>query len=249
MSHSLVERIRRTPALFHAAKTAQSLLVAARRAAWRAGRGRVIARYFSRTEAGARGLTLGAGHHPPAGWLATDLDPRVAPGVIHLDATARFPFPDASFDRIHSEHMIEHVPLAGGRALLAECRRVLCPGGRLRLATPDFTRLAGLVAAPELAPEAEAYVRWIAASFGGLAVEPRPVDVLNFAVRAWGHVFLYDEATLRDELARAGFAAVRRQAMNESDDPALCGLETHAQTVGGEAFVAWETMVLEATRD
>jgi hypothetical protein len=36
--------------------------------------------------------------------------------------------------------------------------------------------------------------------------------------------------------------------MNESDDPALCGLETHARTVGGEPHVAWETMVLEAVR-
>ncbi|MBC8116916.1 MAG: hypothetical protein H7062_21175, partial [Candidatus Saccharimonas sp.] len=73
-------------------------------------------------------------------------------------------------------------------------------------------------------------------------------DVLNHGMRAWGHVFLYDERTLRDELSRAGFGTVTRQAMNESDDPALRGLETHAQTVGGEPHVAWETMILEATK-
>ena len=249
MNLALIEWIRQTPALFYAAKTAQALVVAGQRVAWRAGRGAVIARYLAGAAPGSRGLTLGAGHHPPTGWLASDLDPRMAPGVIHLDATARFPFSDATFDRIHSEHMIEHVPLAGGRTMLAECRRVLRPGGRLRIATPDLARLAGLVAQPTLSPEAEAYVRWIAASFAAGGLDPRPVDVLNHAVRAWGHVFLYDEATLREELARAGLGEVRRQPMNESDDPALRGLETHARTVGGEAFVAWETMVLEATRD
>lgn len=248
MNPVLVARLRRTPALFHAAKTVQALVLATRRAAWRAGRGARIARYLAATPPGARGLTIGAGHHPPAGWLATDLDPRVAPGVIHVDATAPLPFPDAAFDRIHSEHMIEHVPLDAGRALLAECRRVLAPGGRLRIATPDFARLAGLVAGPDPSPEAAAYVRWIAATFVEAGLEPRPVDVLNHGVRAWGHVFLYDESTLREELARAGFRDVVRRALNESDDPALRGLETHARTVGGEAHVAWETMVLEGIR-
>lgn len=248
MDPALRDRIRRTPALFHAAKTAQALLVALRRVGWRAARRGVVARYLAATPPGARGLTLGAGHHPPAGWLASDLDPRLVPGGIFLDATARFPFADATFDRIHSEHMIEHVPLEGGRALLGECHRVLRPGGRLRLATPDLARLAGLVTHPALAPDADAYVRWIAATFTETRLEPRPVDVLNHALRAWGHVFLYDETTLRDELARAGFAAVTRHGLNESDDPALRGLETHAQTVGGEPHVAWETMVLEAVR-
>ena len=246
MNDALRARLRRTPLLFHAAKTAQAAIVGARRAAWTARRRGVIGRYLAAP--GPHGLTLGAGHHPPAGWLATDLDPRVAPGVIFLDATRRFPFPDASFDRIHSEHMIEHVPLAAGRAMLAEAHRVLRPGGRLRLATPDLARLAALVATPGADPAGAPYVAWIAATFRDEAIEPRPADVLNHAMRAWGHVFLYDEPTLRAELARAGFTDVTRQAMNQSDDPALRGLETHAETVGGAGHVAWETMVLEGVR-
>ncbi len=248
MSDDLRARLRRTPLLFHAAKTVQAALLATRRATWCATRGAAIARYLTATAPGARGLTLGAGHHPPAGWLATDLDPRVAPGVLFLDATRPFPFPDASFDRIHSEHMIEHVPLSGGRAMLAEAHRVLRPGGRLRLATPDLARLAGLVATPGADAAGAAYVRWIAATFPADGVEPRAVDVLNHAMRAWGHVFLYDETTLRAELARAGFTEVTRHSLNESADPTLRGLETHAQTVGGVEHVTWETMVLEAVR-
>lgn len=173
----------------------------------------MIARYLAGPD--PHGLALGCGHHPPAGWLATDLDPTVATGVMHLDVTASFPFPDASFDRIHSEHLVEHIPLVAADA------------------------------GPS--PEGAAYVAWVARTFAYARLEARPADVLNHGMRAWGHVFLYDERTLRDELARAGFgAAVRRCAMNESDDPALRGLETHAQRVGGEPHVAWETMVLEA---
>ena len=169
--------------------------------------------------------------------------------MIFLDVTEPFPFPDGSFDRIHSEHLIEHVSLAGGRAMLAECHRVLRRGGQLRIATPDLARLASLVASLSgPSPEGADYVAWIARTFTDERLEARPADVLNHGMRAWGHVFLYDEKSLRDELARAGFDAISRHAMNESDDPVLRGLETHAKTVGGEPHVAWETMVLEATR-
>jgi predicted SAM-dependent methyltransferase len=247
MSDDLRTRLRRAPALFHAAKSAQALVLAARRAGWRVARGRIIARYLDGP--GPHGLTLGGGHHPPAGWLSSDLDPGVAPGVIFLDVTEPFPFPDASLDRVHSEHLIEHVPLAGGRSMLAECLRILKRGGRLRIATPDLARLASLVASLDgPSPEGADYVAWIARTFRDARLEPRPADVLNHGMHAWGHVFLYDERTLRDELVRAGFAEVRRHTVNESDDPHLRGLETHAQTVGGEPHVAWETMVLEAVR-
>src|SRR5688572_11847361 len=247
MSDDLKARLKRTPALFHAAKSAQAVLLATRRAAWRAARGPLITRYLHGP--GPYGLALGSGHHPPAGWLATDLDPGVARGVIFLDVTEPFPFPEASFDRIHSEHLIEHVTLAGGRSMLAECWRVLRRGGRLRIATPDLGRLASLVASLSgPSPEGADYVAWIARTFSDAALEPRAADVLNHGMRAWGHVFLYDEKTLRDELARAGFGTITRHPMNESGDPALRGLETHAQTVGGEPHVAWETMVLEAER-
>lgn len=47
---------------------------------------------------------------------------------------ARFPFPDASFDGILCNQVLEHV--FEPQAFLAECRRVLRPGGRMLLSVP-----------------------------------------------------------------------------------------------------------------
>jgi SAM-dependent methyltransferase len=57
-----------------------------------------------------------------------------------IDPDAPLPFADGSFDTVLSFQVIEHVPDAA--RYLSEIRRVLVPGGRLVLATPDrSTRL------------------------------------------------------------------------------------------------------------
>jgi len=48
------------------------------------------------------------------------------------------PFPDASFRCVLCSQVIEHVPIDS--PILAELRRVLEPGGRLVLGTPDYDR-------------------------------------------------------------------------------------------------------------
>jgi ubiquinone/menaquinone biosynthesis C-methylase UbiE len=44
---------------------------------------------------------------------------------------ARLPWPDASFDRVLSGDVIEHLDAVDGQAMLREAHRVLRPGGRL----------------------------------------------------------------------------------------------------------------------
>lgn len=203
---------------------------------------RLIRAHFS--AASVRKLHVGCGGHPLAGWLNSDLDPRRW-STLRLDAARRFPLDDACLDYVYSEHLIEHLTLPQGRRFLAECRRVLKPGGRIRTATPDLAFLLDLLRPDKSALQQE-YVRWAAATFlPGVEGADAPAVVNNF-FRDWGHRFIYDEPTLRCELAAAGFAGVVRRELNASDDPNLRGLENESRMPAG--FLALETMVLEAER-
>ncbi|MCU0561212.1 MAG: class I SAM-dependent methyltransferase [Desulfobacterales bacterium] len=52
------------------------------------------------------------------------------------DVSTGLPFPDVSFDVVHTSELIEHLP--DTRAFLQECLRVLRPDGRLVLSTPNL---------------------------------------------------------------------------------------------------------------
>lgn len=244
---------RRSPSLTYAAKSAMASAQAWRRLWWRAQRPSAVREYLRGGR--ARKLQLGCGDLPLSGWLNTDLDPRIARAagseidVVYLDIGKPFPLADATFDYVYAEHVIEHVAFDVGGRMLAESRRVLRSGGTLRLATPDLEELVRLYTdRAEPTREQAAYAAWIAESFLGDPLRSRPSFVLNNAFRAWGHMFLYDEETLRTALRDAGFEDVRRVAFGVSDDPELQGLERHGSTVGSVEMNVFETMVLEASR-
>jgi len=80
------------------------------------------------------------------------------------------------------------------------------------------------------------------------AVNAQPGFVINQFMRAWGHSFIYDNATLPDLLTAAGFVNVTEREPGESDDPNLRGLEHHQENFPDPAFNDIETMVFEASK-
>jgi predicted SAM-dependent methyltransferase len=84
-------------------------------------------------------LHLGCGGESKAGWVNVDLlgDPvEVAWNLAHP-----LPFKAGSASAVFHEHLLEHLPLEDGAALMRECYRVLKPGGVLRVGVPDAGRL------------------------------------------------------------------------------------------------------------
>ena len=113
-------------------------------------------------------LNIGCGDAPTMGWVNYDNSPAVrlahsqlltrllhAVGMIDAgnvafiancrrlgihfaNAARRIPHASGTVDVVYSSHMIEHLDRQEAVSFLAECLRVLKPGGVLRLAAPDL---------------------------------------------------------------------------------------------------------------
>lgn len=86
-----------------------------------------------------RRLNWGCGGHPQPGWLNSDI--KEFPGVqIVADLRGGLPLEDDSIDYIVSIHALPELPYPDLVPALTELRRVLKPGGFLRLGLPDLER-------------------------------------------------------------------------------------------------------------
>lgn len=205
---------------------------------------KTIEHYLAST--GVRKLQIGAGPNNLPGWLNTDIEPRE--GQAFLDATKPFPIPDNSLNYIYAEQVIEHLPFEGGMVMLRESHRVLAPGGKLRVATPDLRQLVALFDQDSTEPER----RFMTAQLKmvGLRVvkEPeRPLFIMNMYFHAWGHRFLYDRQTLQSALESVGFRDIRFVRHSESDDPELRNVERHIYEIGSD-IDEYVTMIVQASK-
>lgn len=88
-------------------------------------------------------LNLGCGSQIHEDWLNVDLsadDPR----VFAHDLREPLPFADASFSAVYHSHVLEHLPRRDAPRFLAECFRLVKPGGILRVVVPDLETIARL---------------------------------------------------------------------------------------------------------
>jgi predicted SAM-dependent methyltransferase len=208
----------------------------------RSRRRRLIDAYLR--ENTVRKLHLGAAENVRPGWLNTDLHGYGrGEELVYLDVRKRFPLPDASFDFVFSEHMLEHLTYDEGQRCLRECRRVLRPGGTIRTATPSLERLAGLYDGGEAR---DRYVHWAVDTLEPEIRAYLPGVVVNNFFRSWGHRFIYDEDTLRHALTETGFVDIVPARVGESAHPELTGLERHLAE--RPEINEYETFVLEARR-
>lgn len=84
-------------------------------------------------------LNLGCGPRPPAGWINADIKP--ADGVQLVgDILDGLALDDASIAYAVAIHFLQDLPWPDIPKALSELKRVLKPGGVLRLALPDLDR-------------------------------------------------------------------------------------------------------------
>lgn len=160
-------------------------------------------------------LNIGCGRHPLPGFVNIDIEPGAD---IQHDVTEGLPFEDASVDGVFSEHFFEHITQGQGLEFLRECRRVLKPGGVLRIAMPDLDELVRRYGDTDWRGDGEMF------RVGYDWVDNR-CEMLNIAMREWGHQWVYNEEELRRVAGLAGLRVRRRCEHGQSEDPRLQGLE------------------------
>jgi SAM-dependent methyltransferase len=138
----------------------------------------------------------------------------------YLDLASALPYPDGAFEAIFGAHVLEHLTPDEADTLLRECRRVLRPGGVLRVSVPDLDY------------EVSSY-------------DPDRAD--DFVFRLWGerrdrsasrhrHWWLYNERSLGTRLAAAGFAEVERRGFREGRLPDVERVDVRPGSVFMEAI-------------
>jgi len=133
-------------------------------------------------------LNIGTGGHDLVGWVNLD---ETKPGDV-LARVPPAPFRDECFDEILMSHVVEHMTLDDGRALMKECHRILKPGGAVTVIVPDgkivaLTYLAGQIDNWKLND-------WLLYSY----------------CQESQHRWLYDRRTLTQLVADAGFVEIHR---------------------------------------
>ncbi|GHJ47732.1 hypothetical protein Cs7R123_50740 [Catellatospora sp. TT07R-123] len=134
-----------------------------------------------------------------------------------LDIREPLPFEDACVDWVYAEHLIEHVTMTEAVAWLAEVRRVLAPGGLLRLTTPDLRRyVEGYLHGDGFFAKHRGRMR---KALGTVAppMPQRGAFMFNQLFYLYGHRWIYDLDELTHALAQAGF---------DPDAVRVCGFRT-----------------------
>lgn len=160
--------------------------------------------------ASVKKLNLGCGARALPSW--TNLDFQAVPGlVLAHDLRTPLPFSNDTFDVVYHSHVLEHLSPADAARFLAECHRVLRPGGVLRVLVPDLEDKARLylekLAAARAAPSDKTLAEheWMIVELIDQMVRSRSGgDMLPFLTS--GRAAEFAATRIGDEFSRANAA-------------------------------------------
>jgi predicted SAM-dependent methyltransferase len=142
-------------------------------------------------------LNLGCWHRYIPGFVHVDLCDM--PHIDYKTSIDKLPmFADGSVDLIYSSHSLEYFDRSQAEKTLAEWRRVLRPGGTLRLAVPDFDKLL------EIYQRTGELQYLLGPLYGRMEIDTPSGKTTLY------HKTVYNFEHLRALLERCGFGNVRR---------------------------------------
>ena len=159
-------------------------------------------------------LQLGSGGQPKDGWINVDL---FTTADLQLDLREPLPFADDSASLVYAEHVLEHfVYPREVHHLLREIRRILAPGGAIKLVVPH----AGRALEAYCTGDKEFFATRGVRSY--LAEErATPMHIVNYIFRQDGqHKYAYDAETLAQALEICGFVDARERPFDPAIDSA-----------------------------
>lgn len=151
-------------------------------------------------------INLGAGEHWLEGWDNVDLvmpTIEMLSGGRHVDLSVfPWPFDENSADEMMASHILEHFDKLNGKCFLAECARILKPGGKLHVAVPDMDIFIDCRNNVNWLPVHGYYWTDFNHFFGGNETEKRP---------EMRHYYMYNVETLTAMMLAAGFSTAEKR--------------------------------------
>lgn len=190
-------------------------------------------------------LNMGSGYNPLNGWLNADFLDRA--GSVFMDATKKLELPDNSFEAVFSEHMIEHISYNDANFMIKEFYRILKPGGKIRINTPDLKFLIDLYSTEKTEIQKQ-YIDWSLNKFVKYAPINYDTFIINNFFRDWGHCFIYDSKTLTKTFELNGFINIKQKSPNNTSYEIFKNVELHGTNIMPTEFNELETLVIEAEK-
>jgi predicted SAM-dependent methyltransferase len=178
--------------------------------------GRLLARRLYVDPKQLNYMNLGSGNDRPEGYVSVDF----FSSNVGYGADLRYPLliDDAVFNGIFTEHTLEHLNYTEVAQILAECQRILKPGGVIRIIVPDLS-----IFVENYAANSESWFR----EWERETLKPRGrsmisrMEALSFVTQEYGHRSAWDFETMERFLTRTGFTEIRKCTFNRGSDARL----------------------------
>ena len=196
-------------------------------------------------------VQYGCGFSAPDGWMNFDASPTLrferVPLIGRLytrnarrfPASARFgdvvyglPIQPGTVRGLFASHVLEHLSLADCRKALRNSHVYLAQGGIFRLIVPDLRARAERYVRQQDENAANEFLECLNMGEEGPSGTVR--GRLSALVGNSRHRWMYDEASMRRELAAAGFVAIRKCVFGDCSDPMFARVEDMARFKDGQ---------------